>query len=122
MKAAGYDLETLEQEEADKMGPFGIAAVSERGGARMVWIASAALLNAEIDAMSAGANSDFFLNALGWMCGQEETISIRAKSLSVETLTVSARDNALWSLILVGVLPVACLLAGACVCYRRKKR
>lgn len=122
VKAAGYDLETLEQEEADEMGPFGIAAVSERGGARMVWIASAALLNAEIDAMSAGANSDFFLNALGWMCGQEETISIRAKSLSVETLTVSARDNALWSLILVGVLPVACLLAGACVCYRRKKR
>lgn len=26
VKAAGYDLETLEQEEADEMGPFGIAA------------------------------------------------------------------------------------------------
>ena len=93
-----------------------------RSEARRVWVGSAALLDAEMDLLSAGANGDFFLNALGWMCDQEETISIRAKSLDAATLTVSARDNALWSLVLVGAVPLVCVLAGVFVWHRRKKR
>ena len=42
-------------------------------------------------------------------------ISIRAKSLDAATLTVSARDNALWSLVLVGAVPLVCVLAGVFV-------
>ena len=121
-KEEGYGIETFEKEEEDATGPFGVAAASVRSEARMVWVGSAALLDAEMDLLSAGANGDFFLNALGWMCDQEETISIRAKSLDAATLTVSARDNALWSLVLVGAVPLVCILAGVFVWHRRKKR
>ena len=121
-KEEGYGIETFEREEEDATGPFGVAAASVRSEARMVWVGSAALLDAEMDLLSAGANGDFFLNALGWMCDQEETISIRAKSLDAATLTVSARDNALWSLVLVGAVPLVCVLAGVFVWHRRKKR
>lgn len=121
-KEEGYGIETFEKEEEDATGPFGVAAASVRSEARMVWVGSAALLDAEMDLLSAGANGDFFLNALGWMCDQEETISIRAKSLDAATLTVSARDNALWSLVLVGAVPLVCVLAGVFVWHRRKKR
>ena len=121
-KAAGYDMTTTEQEDGDATGPFDVAMASEDGEAHMVWATSASMLEDGIDQVVSGANVDFFLNALNWMCEQEESISIRAKSLSSETLTLSSRDASLWSAVVVGVVPVALVAVGVVIWFRRKRR
>ena len=121
-KAAGYDMTTTEQEDGDATGPFDVAMASEDGEAHMVWATSASMLEDGIDQVVSGANGDFFLNALNWMCEQEESISIRAKSLSSETLTLSSRDASLWSAVVVGVVPVALVAVGVVIWFRRKRR
>ena len=121
-KAAGYDMTTTEQEDGDATGPFDVAMASEDGEAHMVWATSASMLEDGIDQVVSGANGDFFLNALNWMCEQEESISIRAKSLSSETLTLSSRDASLWSAVVVGIVPVALVAVGVVIWFRRKRR
>ena len=121
-KAAGYDMTTTEQEDGDATGPFDVAMASEDGEAHMVWATSASMLEDGIDQVVSGANGDFFLNALNWMCEQEESISIRAKPLSSETLTLSSRDASLWSAVVVGVVPVALVAVGVVIWFRRKRR
>ena len=121
-KAAGYDMTTTEQEDGDATGPFDVAMASEDGEAHMVWATSASMLEDGIDQVVSGANGDFFLNALNWMCEQEESISIRAKSLSSETLTLSSRDASIWSAVVVGVVPVALVAVGVVIWFRRKRR
>lgn len=121
-KAEGYDMTTTEQEDGDATGPFDVAMASEDGEAHMVWATSASMLEDGIDQVVSGANGDFFLNALNWMCEQEESISIRAKSLSSETLTLSSRDASLWSAVVVGVVPVALVAVGMVIWFRRKRR
>ncbi|MBE5766590.1 MAG: hypothetical protein E7335_05455 [Clostridiales bacterium] len=121
-KAAGYELENIAKEEGDAEGPFYAAAASTLGKAQMVWVPSATFTNQEMDAVISGANSDFFLNSLNWMCEQEDAISIRSKSLDATTLTLTAQENSFWSIVMVGVIPAAFLVAGLIVWYRRKKR
>ena len=80
------------------------------------------MFNDDVDMLVSGANTDLFLNALDWMCQWESSISIRAKDLSTEYLTVPSSDVSTWSLILVVTLPLAFILAGAYITVTRRKR
>ena len=127
-KIAGWDLDTYEKEDGDVAGPFAlaVAVTEERSGGeetQIVWVSSPALIDESADQMVSGANSDFFLNALGWMCRQEESaISIRAKSLQAELLTMSGAASSGLSFLFVGLIPLAYLGAGICIRMRRRHR
>lgn len=121
-KLAGYEMTTTEREDGDLDGPFNVGLVAERDGAKMVWFSSPLLLDENVNLMIAGANYDLFLNALGWMCEQEESVSIRAKSLDVQALTVPQSQASLWSAIMIGVIPLALAAAGIVIYVRRKRR
>ncbi len=121
-KASGYEMTSTEKEEGDAEGPFTVAAASERGEGRMVWVASAGLLTESIDAMVSGANSDLFMNSLNWMCDRAETISIRAKSLDESGLTLTQAQSSFWSIVLLGVIPGVVIVTGIVVVMRRKRR
>lgn len=121
-KAAGLQMTTTEREDGDASGPFTVGAASELGEGKLLYLASADALTDNINAAVSGANGDLFLNALGWMCGQEETIAIRARSLDTQRLTVTLAQNRLWSFVLVGLIPAACVALGAAVTIRRRRR
>ncbi len=125
-KADGYNMTTYDKEEGDAEGPFALGvAISEEtdtGSTGIVWLTTSYMFDQETDLMVSGANTDLFLNALDWMCQRESAISIRAKDLSAEYLTVSSADANTWSLILVVTLPAAFLIAGAYVTITRRKR
>ena len=90
---------------------------------QIVWVGSSSLLDETADQMASGANSDFFLHALGWMCRQEESaISIRAKSLQTEVLTMSGAAASGLSVLFVGVIPLVYLTAGLYIWARRRHR
>ena len=125
-KTAGYDLTTYDKEGGDIDGPFALGvAISEEvenGSTGIVWLTTSHMFDDETDLLVSGANTDLFLNTLEWMCQRESAISIRAKDLSTDYLTVPSADASTWSLILVVTLPLACLIAGAYVTIVRRKR
>ena len=89
---------------------------------RLVWIASSEFLDHNVNAMVSGANGNLLMNAVDWMAGQEETISIRSKSLDEDGLTVTGAENSLWSAVMIGILPAALIALGIVICIRRKRR
>ena len=121
-KAAGLALETTEKEEGDADGAFMVAAASELGEGRMVWIASAMLMEDNVNAMVSGGNSDLFMNSLDWMCDQQETISIRSKSMDEQGLTLTQAQSSFWNVVMLGMIPGAILVVGIVVVMRRKRR
>lgn len=121
-KAAGMDTETTMQEDGDATGPFHVAAASELGEGKLCWFSGSDFMSETFDMTVSGANSNLFLNAVNWMCDQEETISIRAKSMDSNTLTVTSAQASLWSVIMIGLIPLGFIAAGVAVCIRRKRR
>lgn len=121
-KLEGLNMQTTSRSEGDADGPFHVGAIAEKDGGMLFFVTSCDLLNESVDAMVAGANSDLFMNSLSLMCGQEETISIRAKSLDGESLTVTAAQSSFWSVVLVGLIPAALIIVGIVIMVRRKRR
>lgn len=127
-KAAGYDLTTYEREESDGSGPYALAvAITETLDdgleSNLIWVASAALLDEDCNTQVSGGNQDFFLNALSYLCDPaESSISIHAKSLSSEYLTLDSGTAATLTALTVGVIPVAYLGVGIVIWFRRKHR
>lgn len=120
-KQAGLNMKTTEKEDGDTDGPFHVGAISEKGG-KLIWFSSGSMLEENVDRTVAGANSNLLLNALNWMSGQEESISIRAKSMDEETLTVPASSSRFWSVVMIGVIPAALIGIGITIYIRRKRR
>lgn len=120
-KAAGLNMTSTEKEDGDTDGPFHVGAVAE-GAGKLFWVTSDSLLDSYINSAVSGANGDLFLNALNWMGGQEESISIRAKSLDSTGLTVTQGESSMWSIIMIGVIPAALVAVGIVIWIRRKRR
>lgn len=122
LKAEGLNTETVEKEDGDETGAFHVAAASEMNDGQLVWFTNEALLSESIDQMVSGANSNLFMNAMNWMCEQPESISIRAKSLDIEGLVLTAGEANTLSVLMIGVLPLAVIVIGVLVVVRRKRK
>jgi ABC-type uncharacterized transport system involved in gliding motility auxiliary subunit len=110
-----------------KAGPFN-AVVTVSGktkdskasrDTRLVVIGSANLSNNNYSRF--GANSDFFLNSVGWIMEDENMITIRAKDDSATTLNMSQKEGVVIGLLTVFVIPLLIALAGIVVWIVRKK-
>jgi len=123
-KLAGHNMTTYEKEEGDLDGPFNLAVAIEdttAAGSRIVWLTTSQLLVDEHNTLVAGANYDFFVNALGWMNQRENTISIHAKSLAIEKLVVPSAVQTQLSILFIGVMPLAFLAVGILITIRRRR-
>lgn len=125
-KIAGYGLTTYEKESGDIDGPFALAvAVTQtldEGESHIVWVSSSALLDDATNSTISGGNQDFFLNALGWMCEHEDSISIHAKSMDYEYLTMSSATASQLTILVIAVIPLVYLGTGICTWIRRKRK
>ncbi len=120
-KAEGLKTQNTAKEDGDTEGMFHVGALAENNG-KFFWVTCDTLLETNIDRTVSGANSNLFLNVLNWMGGQEESISIRAKSMDQATLTVPQSASSLWSILMIGVIPLALIGIGVVVWIRRKRR
>ncbi|MGN0736174.1 MAG: GldG family protein [Anaerovoracaceae bacterium] len=126
-KIAGVNSRTAEKEDGDidSDGGFALAAaVSEYvddGETRIVWLTSSYLLDEQINSMSSGANMQFITSAVGWMTGEEETISISAKTVSSEYLTLTGAQSSRWTFVMVIIVPLVFIIYGIAVWARRRK-
>ena len=118
------DKTTVEKAEGDIEGKHIIGAVSEKKNgeatSKLFWFASPAIL----DAQNAGSysNISFFLSLLTNLCEKEASVTIDAKALQIEALTVSEASANLWGIILIGIIHVLTLAFGFVIWNRRVKR
>ncbi len=119
--------ENLEQEEGDVTGPFDLGAVvtktiDENVEAKLIVFASETLLDEQVDSMVSGGNSTLFLNVMSQLADHESTISIEPKSMSTEYLTVPAGSTIFWGILTIVLIPLALLITGGVIWFRRRKR
>lgn len=127
-KAAGYSLTTYEREDGDIAGPFALAVaitdtLEDGIESNILWFASGALLDEQTNSQVSGGNQDLFLNALSYLCESEgSSISIHAKSLSYDYLTMDSGTASSLSILVVAVIPLMYLAVGIVVVVRRTRR
>ena len=122
-KLEGYALTSYEMSEEDIAGPFSLAvSIETSGDGKLVWVASDYITDETYISYSAGANTDFALNSISWMVGENETIAIRSKSLDYNYLTISDSDATKIKVVLIGIIPIAYLLYGIDEVIRRRKK
>ena len=63
-----------------------------------------------------------FLNALNWLCDQEQSVTIHAKSLTTAYLTMPDTTASILSIAVLAVIPGAVLAVGIILAIRRKRR
>ena len=117
------NMQTYDFEEGDIQGGFDIAVAVEDGkyNGRIVWFTSYLFSTDDADTLVSGANYDLLVNAFGWTCEHESSISIHGKDLAVEYLNINTADGRSLTVFFMAVLPIAAVIAGAVVIYKRKK-
>ena len=122
-KAAGYAMATVDKEDGDTDGPFTLAVEVTDGSGEMIWFTSSLLVEDAYNSISSGGNLDMVMNALSALIGEQESLSIRSKSLSYNYLTISESQASTIKTVMIGVIPLAFAAAGVyAVVKRRSKR
>ncbi len=123
-KLAGFGLTTYAKEEGDIDGPFAASvAIEDNNGGQLIWFASSDYLEDMYNAYSSGANVDLTMNALASLLGEQETMTIRSKSLNYNFLTISQSTSSLLKILMIGVFPLTYLGIGiTIVLYRRRNQ
>ncbi len=122
-KAAGYAMTTVDREDGDTDGPFALAVEITDGSGEMIWFTSSLLVEDAYNSISSGGNLDLVMNALSALIGEQESLSIRSKSLSYNYLTISESQASTIKTVMIGMIPLAFAAAGVyAVVKRRSKR
>lgn len=123
------NMETTEKEDGDLEGPFPLAvSITEDLGddkkTQIVYFASSAIFNDQMNATVSGANYELLSSSLSWLCGTEEdsSISIPSKSYDMTALMVPSSDASFWSIFVTAVLPATILLVGFGIWLKRRKQ
>ena len=115
----------LRREPGDPLGPFTLAvAITDPGeggrrDAKLIVIGGSSFLVSEVAAQAPG-NTDFFLNCMGWLKDNKDTISIRAKSMIDFPLNMNTAQRWIFSAIVVILMPLLILGWGFIVWVRRR--
>lgn len=128
IKTDVQNMTTYEKEDSDEEGSFQVGVsvteqVDDDNTTQLVCFGCASLLDEATDQQVSGGNTDLVLAALGWMCENDApVIDVTSKSLTMSYLTVPQFDAAYWSIIVCGVIPVAFLLIGTVIWFKRRKQ
>jgi len=121
--------EDLSKSDVDLEGMVYVgAAVEEKADgtrgdtSKFVWFSTPALTDESADSWVSGGNSAVFMASVNWMSENKTSLSIMAKSMQVQALTVPELHAAVWSAVVVIIIPVAIMALGFVVWFRRRKR
>ena len=118
--------ESGEGAEAEALGPFTLGlAVEEKiseNATRLVWFTSPYLLLEDVNELSSGANYDLFFNSLNWLYGYEQGISVRAKNLLMDYLSIRQSQEIILGTGMIIGIPAIVLMAGGVRLYKRRSK
>jgi len=114
-----FDQGVAQKDSEDRPGPLGVAAVGEIGEKTKIAVfGSVDFISNRFFNFS--GNSDFFLNTIGWIVGDEELISIRPKVAREGKLTLTGNQSRVVFSLTVIVLPAIVLFSGIAVWWKRR--
>lgn len=115
--------DSLDKAEGDLEGLVYVGAASSTdAGGRFVWFSSPALTDEGADAYVSGGNSAVFLSVVDWTSGNKTNFSILGKQMQVEALTLTNAETTLWSAVVTVLVPVAVVVIGFVIWFRRRKK
>lgn len=115
-------VESLEYAEGDVQGAFDTGVLIIEGDTKVAVVASAYLFTESADSMVSGTNNKLFGSLMALLAGKEESISIAAKSYTLDNVTVSQMGMIVLGIISTILIPVVILGTGVVVWIRRRKR
>lgn len=118
--------QSYEKAEGDVEGPFaiGVEAVKtlEETDATLVAFSCSQLFTDDANSMVGGSNQQMLVNTISSFAGHEVNVSIPVKSFEVSYLTLSQTDIVLLGAVTVVLLPLACIIAGFVIWFRRRRK
>lgn len=126
-KAEIGNMEDYSKGENDVEGPFAVAveavkSIEDGSEATLVVYGSEQIFTDEASSMVSGANQVLFTNTISSFVDHESSVSIPVKSYEVSYLTANQLHVLLLALLTTILLPVASLVAGFVIWFRRRKR
>lgn len=112
---------TLDKEEGDIEGQFSIGLLAEKPAVNgnvptLSWFSTQYALDCT------DANINLTTNLVSYLLGEEEGISVSPKSLDTSYLVLTSSQATLWSIILIGIVPLLLVALGIFVVVRRKRQ
>ncbi len=122
-KTGGYDIQTFMKQSGDIDGPFSLSVAIRDyvNDMRLVSFTTTQMLDEQVNEYIGNANFDLFINAIDWLCDNETSISIRVHSMDANYLSISSRQANRMAVIMVGLIPLLFIAAGAMVVIRRRR-
>lgn len=118
--------ESYEKEEGDVEGPFAIGVQAmktlEEGSATLVAFSCSQIFTDSASEMVSGSNQQLLINVLSSFAGHEVNVSIPVKSFEVSYLTLSQSDIVLLTFVTTIALPLACLIVGFVIWFKRRRK
>lgn len=113
------------KKEGDINGPLTVAAISEKSGdgntgAIFVLGSLSSAETSGILSSSAYSNGDFITNAFAYLTDSTDSLSIRAKVISADTMSMTEKQVRVFSIILQYILPLIILVSGLVIWLRRR--
>jgi ABC-type uncharacterized transport system involved in gliding motility auxiliary subunit len=117
---------------SDRRGPVSLAVavianlkamgLGGDGEARLVVFGNSRFADNEYLANPTFFNQDLFLNAVGWLVGQEELVSVRSRTVRASRVQMTPEQNVMLFVTSVLLMPQLLLMAGIVVWWRRRSR
>src|SRR5262245_8309833 len=111
--------------DKDQKGPLTIGAAASKGvdgkkEARLVVIGDSDFASNGIFRNPSFRNSDLFLNSVNWLAEEEDLISIRPKSVSNRSVTMSESQQRTFLLLSAALMPLAVIGSGIYIWWKRR--
>lgn len=118
------DAETTARPEGQDPASHIIGVLAEaQNGSALFWAGSYGIADESSNSYTANGNFMYFLSAVKYLTGATENISTLAPmTLSTPRLTVSAASVAIWSFILIILIPAVIFVCGMTYWMKRRKR
>lgn len=117
------NITTFEKESGDQSGKFTLAAnvTDSESGADITVVASVLTFSNDADSIVSGQNLALFKGIASTFASSDSAVSIDAKPYTYTTLSVNQSVAIMSETLLVMVLPVALIVIGIVIWYRRRR-
>ena len=117
---------SFEKEEGDIDGPLCIGVKAEKtldsGSAVMYVFSSAQFFTDNVDNAVSGNNKTLFTNIMSTIASHDVSVSVPVKSYSYDNLTASTKDVVLFETVVVILIPLALIIIGFVIWFKRRKK
>ncbi|MCM8711473.1 GldG family protein [Clostridium sp. SYSU_GA19001] len=119
---------SIVKEANDIQGPLNIAvAITDEDttagrNTKLVVVGGTTFMEDNVNSVTNGANIDFIMNSFNWLQDKKDSVSIRPKSLTTESLMINVLQQLLLSGVVVILIPAVIMIMGITVWLRRRHR